>query len=241
MQGSLAKLFARVNNSFQIRIPRNRNVEIGTRRRLLLVFGERRFRFVFLDAEDANRVIGFHSKEPLTLRMLYLIRPGDVLLDVGASIGIYSIPAASRVGDTGRVIAIEADHGKVRKLARNVELNQLQDRISVESVRAGAIFNAELGERTLDSVVAEARYPMPTIIKIDVDGPELSVLKGLRSTIKSSTQLRLLQVEFANSDEELIEYLRELGFKLVDFETYRDPGLFEGRSVVGNGWFVRAR
>jgi len=196
-------------------------------------------RFVYLNDEDATRVIGFGSKEPLTLRLLDLLGPGDVFLDVGASIGIYAIPAATRVGQTGRVIAVEADVEKARKLARNVEINHLQDRINVEGITAGEVSNAEKGELTLDSVLATNQYPNPTIIKVDVDGPELRVLRGLQSTIESNSRLRLLQVEFSDSNVELVEYLRSFGFKLVDFETYRDPGLFKGQSVTGNGWFVR--
>jgi len=223
----------------QIRIPRRKASSDDTRRRLLLSFIGRMLRFIYLNAEDANRVIGFGSKEPLTLRLLDLLGPGDVFLDVGASIGIYAIPAAIRVEQAGRVIAVEADVQKARKLARNVEINHLQDRINVECVVAGEGSNAESGERTLDSVFATNQYPNPTIIKIDVDGPELRVLRGLQSTLESNSRLRLLQVEFSDSNVELIEYLRSLGFKLVDFETYRDPILLKGQSVTGNGWFVR--
>lgn len=196
-------------------------------------------RFVYSDAEDANRVIGFGTKEPLTLRLLNLLGSGDVFLDVGASIGIYTIPAAIRVGATGRVVAVEANARKTTKLARNVEINHLQGRINVECVLAGEVCSAESGERTLDSVLASKKYPDPTIIKIDVDGPELQVLRGLQSTIQTSSRLRILQVEFSDSHGELIEYLSGLGFKLVDYETYRDRKLFMGQSVTGNGWFVR--
>jgi len=238
-QFTLSTLVAKINNSMQIRIPHRRESSVETRRRLFLSFFGRMLRFVYLDAEDANRVIGFGSKEPLTLRLLDLLGPGDVFLDVGASIGIYSIPAAAKVGATGRVIAVEADPRKATKLAHNVEINHFQGRINVERVVAGEVSSADSGERTLDSVLVSKQYPDPTVIKIDVDGPELQVLRGLQSTIRTSSRLRLLQVEFSDSNVELIEYLRGLGFKLVDFETYRNPKLFMGASITGNGWFVR--
>jgi len=89
----------------------------------LLSFTGRLPKFTYSNAEDANRVIGFNSKEPLTLRVLKLIQEGDVVVDVGASMGIHAIPAALAVGKSGLVVAIEADKSKFNKLSKNVQLS----------------------------------------------------------------------------------------------------------------------
>jgi len=198
-------------------------------------------RFVFINAEDATRVIGFRSKEPLTLRMLELVKPGDVVLDVGASMGIYAIPAGVKVQETGYVIAVEPDGDKVKKLARNVEINGLSDRIGIENLFAGDASTSGTAGKKLDDLLQLRSYPSPTIIKIDVDGPELSVLKGLRMTLQTNQHLRLIQVEFTDLNAELIDYLWNFGWRLVAFETHasRDRDLFRGEPVIGNGWFVR--
>lgn len=67
------------------------------------------------------------------------------------------------------------------------------------------------------------------------------MVKGLRSILTNNKRLRLIQIEFGDSNTELIGLVEGLGFKLVAFETHssRDVGLFRGLPVVGNGWFVR--
>ena len=48
------------------------------------------------------------------------LRPGDVLLDIGSNIGVYTLVAASLVGATGRVLAVEADPTCYGRLSQNV-------------------------------------------------------------------------------------------------------------------------
>jgi FkbM family methyltransferase len=67
------------------------------------------------------------TKEPETIEWLNGFRPGDVLWDVGANIGIYSLYAAMR---KTRVLAFEPAPGNFFLLSRNVEINGFDDRIS---------------------------------------------------------------------------------------------------------------
>jgi FkbM family methyltransferase len=78
------------------------------------------------------RVRTFSTKEPETLRWLEDLTVNDVLWDVGANIGLYSIYAAIARGV--RVVAFEPSPFNLESLARNVALNHLQDRISVVPV-----------------------------------------------------------------------------------------------------------
>src|SRR5262249_25416707 len=55
--------------------------------------------------------------------LLTALRPGDVFVDVGAHIGFYTLQAARRVGEGGRVVAIEADPETAKRLEGNVGLN----------------------------------------------------------------------------------------------------------------------
>jgi FkbM family methyltransferase len=59
--------------------------------------------------------------------IIELFRPkqGDIVVDVGAHIGRYTIIASKRVGTNGKVIAIEAHPGNYEMLNRNIELNGL--------------------------------------------------------------------------------------------------------------------
>lgn len=61
--------------------------------------------------------------------MLDLFAPelGDIVVDVGAHMGRYTIPSARRVGEYGRVVAIEAHPGNFRLLDHNIKLNRLDN------------------------------------------------------------------------------------------------------------------
>ena len=70
--------------------------------------------------------------------LLSHVRPGSFVLDVGASLGFYTIPLAKAVRDLGgRLVAVEPVHGNCQVLRRNIELNGLGDVVSVLPVALG--------------------------------------------------------------------------------------------------------
>src|ERR687889_1643432 len=52
-------------------------------------------------------------------------KQGDIVVDIGAHIGLYTIISSKRVGTNGKVVAIEADPGNFEMLNRNIKLNKL--------------------------------------------------------------------------------------------------------------------
>ncbi len=77
--------------------------------------------------ELLEECIYYHAFEPLcrSLILSHLSR-GAVFVDIGASVGFYSLLARNRVGPGGRVIAFEPNPGTLVKLRRNLELNGAQ-------------------------------------------------------------------------------------------------------------------
>jgi FkbM family methyltransferase len=135
------------------------------------------------------------------------IRPGDIVYDVGAHIGTYSILALRRSSPRGRVVAYEPVELTREFLTRHLAWNDAGDRAIVRPICCGAEateaklyfregeMNGDSGlvatagsesrmveVRTLDSEVAELRL-IPSIIKIDVEGWEFEVLKGAEATL----------------------------------------------------------
>jgi FkbM family methyltransferase len=135
---------------------------------------------------------------------------GDVVIDVGANVGLISLEAARHVGPSGCVIAIEASPAIQPYLARNIERNNIRnvkrfrcaahdaDHGSIDFYEApatkfgmGAVapqFNVTptvVPCRTLDSIVIEERIKRVRLIKIDVEGAEASVLRGAMSLLRS--------------------------------------------------------
>jgi FkbM family methyltransferase len=126
-----------------------------------------------------------------------------VFVDVGSSVGAFTLPAAKRVGSTGRVIAIEPSPRVFPYLQRNVERNGLRivrlkrcavtDRnqgmvpfyeAPVEHFGMGSLapqFQAaptEVTAQTLDSLLLEEAVARADVLKVDVEGFEASVFRG---------------------------------------------------------------
>jgi FkbM family methyltransferase len=147
---------------------------------------------------------------------------GDIVVDVGAHVGRYTLIASKRVGLNGRVIAIEANPDNFQMLNRNVKLNQLTNVTSlncaiysqetkIKLYLAGegmgqTIYNTIMTERanegkekfleisanTLDHLLKLQEISEVNWIKIDVEGAELEVLRGATAIISHSKDITLL-------------------------------------------------
>jgi FkbM family methyltransferase len=137
-----------------------------------------------------------------------IVRPGDMVVDVGANIGYYSLLASSLVGQTGSVLAVEALPSLAAVVERHASQNGA-DNIRVANVAASdrrgmlPIFEAPgtnvgmtttLPNRGFAERCKVAALPLSEIltpeerrrtrfIKIDIEGAELPVLRNLLSTL----------------------------------------------------------
>jgi FkbM family methyltransferase len=138
-----------------------------------------------------------------------LIAPGDVVYDVGASIGFFSLLAARLTGPEGRVVALEPAPGPAEAVRVNAALNELPN-VTVLEAAAGteqgrerlwvvadqtsshlasrgehplAEMALEVDVLALDDLVSERGFPPPALVKIDVEGSELDALRGMRGIL----------------------------------------------------------
>lgn len=86
-----------------------------------------RIRFAIPNEASKWRVDTFFSKEPETLEWISSFRSDEVLVDVGANVGMYSVFAAAYTGVT--VIALEPESQNYALLNRNIFLNNLSEKI----------------------------------------------------------------------------------------------------------------
>ena len=166
-----------------------------------------------------------HDYEEMSFLRAYL-RPGDLFVDVGANIGVYSLWASETEGT--EVLAFEPSTVGSSRLVENVELNGLAERIRVVRKAVGAepgevrfttgldAMNRVVDDRenasepveqtTLD---AELGSRVPALIKIDVEGREADVLRGGRACITRHRPALLVEV---NDPDDLADVLGELGY-----------------------------
>jgi FkbM family methyltransferase len=152
-------------------------------------------------------------------------RSGRVAIDIGANVGIFTIPLARAVGTDGAVWAFEPLPENVDRLRANVRDNELTNVRVVAAAASdtdGALSFQVAGDsaygstrevfsdwRTgrsltvpgvrLDSEWRACGMPHVSVIKIDVEGAELAALRGAQAVIRRCRPVLL--VEAANSDE----------------------------------------
>jgi len=156
----------------------------------------------------------------------YLFRPGDTFIDIGANIGWYSLHFGRFVNE-GQCHAFEPLPEAVCKLKRNITINLMHDRINVHPLALGShksrstlyrfddshhflssfsslnredARGVEVEIITLDDLFESGVIGCPDIIKVDVEGFELSVLDGAVRMLSSISPVWVFEMNEETSE-----------------------------------------
>ena len=169
-----------------------------------------------LSGITGNIYTGLHEFSDMCF-LLHFLRPGDIFFDIGANVGSYTLLASGVC--KANSIAIEPVNTTFNILQQNISLNKLQNNVRVLNSGAGAsvgqlVFSS--AEDTTNHVLADDELngqttvvPViivdslltngpPALIKIDVEGYETEVLKGMAKTLKAPS-LKAIIIELNGS------------------------------------------
>jgi FkbM family methyltransferase len=176
------------------------------------------------------------------------IQKGDVVIDIGANIGYYTLLFARLVGETGKVIAFEPDPDNFRLLKKNVLANGYGNVILIQKAVAHItgplrlfvcgmnkgdhrVYDShdgrasiEIDATTLDDALAA--YPgRVDFIKMDIQGSEPGALLGMHRTLARNPRVKMISEfwpigiqRFGANPEQYLRQLTELGFRLWDID-----------------------
>ena len=183
--------------------------------------------------------------------MLAVLNPGDTAFDVGANLGLYSVSLAKKVGDRGEVISFEPRQSTFEMLTANIELNGLknvrcfQKALGEQSAKVPIYTFPEkpwcsslvggqekvLGETpAVEYVEVEVGdpfrrangLPLPRAVKIDVEGFEYAVIRGLRETLGDphcqfvGCEMHPHLLPQGITPQQVMDLLRSLGFNRIE-------------------------
>jgi len=171
------------------------------------------------------------------------IRKGDAFIDIGANAGVFSLMAGQRVGREGIVLAFEPQRSLFAKLVSNIQANKLtnifcfnlaiSDRTrmvemdDVDTHHTGIASIHEISTRKAKSniwavnpladmkIIEKMLMDRIVTVKIDVEGHELHVLKGVSSFLESDN-VRKVIVEIDDGN------LKRFDTKISDIYTFMD-------------------
>jgi FkbM family methyltransferase len=174
-------------------------------------------------------------------RLREFVPSGSLVIDVGANVGFFSLRFARWVGDAGKVISIEPEdrnyHSLIQRLGRKGLLNRVDALKAVAAAAPGSMFleinpvhpadhklsrdgtGLPVTAVTLDDLVQDKGYLRPALVKIDVQGAEMLVLKGATNILKNAGPALFIELheeglsKFGTSVSEIIKYLSEFGYE----------------------------
>lgn len=184
---------------------------------------------MILDSKDCLQLSINEIYEPAETDIIKQeIKKGDIVLDIGANIGYYTLLMADLVGDNGKVFAFEPEPYNFELLRKNIEINTCKNVILEKKAISNCNKRSNLYlsrdntgmHRLNESKYCEKHIEVDVVklddffrndelinkikfIKIDVEGSELDVLQGMESILEKNNQITIL-LEFI--PEHLMEH-----------------------------------
>lgn len=193
-----------------------------------------------------NIYTGLHEFNDMAF-LLHFLTPNDIFFDIGANIGSYTILSSGVC--KAETISIEASTNTVIITHKNIALNKLQDKVRVINAAAGAeigTLNFSKNEDVTNHVISTDEFQndnvetinvikvddlsiqnKPALIKMDVEGFESEVLKGMGETLKQES-LKAIIIELNGSgkrygfaDADIHKLLTTNGFKPFNYDPFK--------------------
>ena len=227
------------------------NVEDGANSEYVTIDGNK----LYLDSSDSLRLSVKKEFEPQTTDLIQKnIFSGNIVVDIGANIGFFTLIMSKGVKKEGKVFSFEPELENYKLLSKNVKENNLQNIIlenkavgnkngSTEMYLASKennIYSQSMHRIFSSKIVSQNSTPITIkiiklddffekldlikkidLIKIDVEGAEFDVLKGMNKILDSNKDLKIIMEfslenlqDFGSKPDEVVDFLLKKNFKL---------------------------
>jgi FkbM family methyltransferase len=163
-----------------------------------------------------------------------LIRKDDVVLDLGATGGEFSVLASKKVGKKGKVIAIEPNIEDYKILKLNIKRNCCENVVPLNIAAGNKLGEEEItfwgktfkcAINTLENILNELNIQEIDFIKMDIEGFEIDVISNSIDIVKEAS---ILSIECHGTKEKLDKILQPHGFSFIPLTyTYCSRKLLE--------------
>lgn len=192
----------------------------------------------------------FGHYEPEFAQLDRWVESGDVVLDIGANVGIFTMRLSELVGSTGRVFAFEPVNRTFSLLTSNVRCSQFDNVTLINAAASDAARYVALSAPKLESgLVAypqaaiqgtgDGGYqafafpvdqlnipPRVALVKLDVEGHELFALQGMPELLQRDQPKIILE----GDDPDVVEFLETFGYRATKLTESSPNTVFDARS-----------
>lgn len=227
------------------------NVEENVHSKFVIINGNK----LFLDSSDSLRLSLKKEFEPKTTDLIQeRIFPGNIVIDIGANIGFFTLIMANIVKKEGKVFSFEPESENFQLLEKNVKVNNLSN-VILENKAVGNIngetdmylasnedniYSQSMHRIYSSNIVSQNSTPVKIkiirlddffekleliekidLIKIDVEGAEFDVLKGMSKILDLNKDLKIIMEfsienlqDFGSKPDEVMDFLLKKNFRL---------------------------
>jgi len=201
-----------------------------------------------------------HFEPDVRAALRYFLKPGDTFVDCGANIGYWSVFAAGIVGEKGAVVSIEANPDTFKLLQRNLGINQFGEALNCavtskpgqfnlfvpreggdvySSLKIGGLVREagtesyQVEGRTLDDIVTALSIKKIKLVKIDVEGAEMDVLRASGKILNDIRPILIVEYGmntwpiFNSSAQDLQKFIAEKKYRCwlynIEGQNLREP------------------
>jgi hypothetical protein len=190
----------------------------GTRPRDVKAGLLRGLRFNIDTASKSQRLIGLDERE-IAVAVRAAAAGASAALDIGANDGWYALYFASRP-NVERVWAFEPHASTAGRMRDNFALNDAALAAKLEVIEKCVGDRDDDAFVRVDTVVGD--YAKPLVLKIDVDGGEVEVLKGARRTLERNACTLVVETHGRHLERDCLAFLAELKYRAT---------------IIDNGWY----
>ena len=207
---------------------------------------------IYLDPKDSLGLSLDPNYEPQETQLLKkIIKKNSTVIDIGANIGYFTLLLAKLVGPDGKVFSFEPDPNNFSILEKNVKINGYSNVILTQKAISDKTETTKLYlckysngmHRIYQSEICEGHVEIESsklddffenvkfngnidFIKIDTEGSEVKVIRGIKNIINMNKDVKIL-VEFEPgsivqsgcSPKELLTQIENHGFKIIPVES----------------------
>ena len=164
-----------------------------------------------------------------------MLRPGQTFYDVGANAGFFTLLGARCVGPSGRIVAVEPLPRNIEIMEKHLAINNISNvrvvgkavsdfvgtaRFSVKGYstsRLSTTGELSVEVTTLDALVEEAGSP-PHIMKVDIEGAEIELLRGAKKVLEEFRPVIFLALHSKGIFDDLVETVPKLRYVIKELD-----------------------